>query len=259
MYFDIYVGVDGTGPDSNAEYATAFRNSYVNQLRNKGFGVAEYERGPTLTGSETGRLAGWAAGRAEHHYRTNKVRGPNEPRVFMAGYSRGGAAVIDACHRLQDKGIPVQGLLLFDAVDRSYTVERTETIPANVRWCRHAIRQASSGSRQSFGNCGLLAARGVNWVTPKEFLTTHGGMGGTPWGSVAATAPGGRISEGDDSVRGALRSVGRVPTVQTMIFGAAASTVYEYAMRTEVTPEQERRGSEGVWNWMLTELPKMRM
>ena len=259
MYFDIYVGVDGTGPDSNAEYATAFRNSYVNQLRNKSFGVSEYERGPTLTGSETGRLASWAAGRAEHHYRTNKIRGPNTPRIFMAGYSRGGAAVIEACQQMNDRGIPVQGPLLFDAVDRSYTVERTETVPSNVRYCRHAIRQANSGSRQSFGNCGLLAARGVDWVTPKEFLTTHGGMGGTPWGASAATAGGGRISEGDNSIRGVLRAVGNVPTPQAWIASRAASAVYEYAMATEVTPEQERRGSEGVWNWMMTELPRMRL
>ena len=258
MYFDIYVGVDGTGPDSNAEYSTAFKNSFVNQMRQRNFAVAEYERGPTLTGSETGTLASWAAARAEHHYRTTKVRSQNTPRIFLAGYSRGGAAVIEACHKLNDNGVPVQGLMLFDAVDRSYTVERTETIPANVRYCRHAIRQANAGSRQSFGNCGTQASRGVNWVTPKEFLTTHGGMGGTPWGKAAATGSG-RISEADNSLRGIIRAVGKVPTPQTWIVSKAASAVYEYSMATEVTPEQEKRGSDGVWNWMITELPRMRL
>jgi len=108
--------------------------------------------------------------------------------IFMAGWSRGGAIVIAtaACLKtmtLRDgSAIGVEALFLFDAVDRAVQFN-ARAIPSNVRNCYHAIRDRRTASRESFGNCGLLAeSQRTNLVKRDTFYTTHGAMGGVPWG-----------------------------------------------------------------------------
>lgn len=106
-------------------------------------------------------------------------KGPVKLGVFLAGYSRGAAGVIEAAWRLKADGVQVHCLLLYDAVDRSATISKT-TIPSNVLYCYHAIRDPATYSRSLFGNCGRKATSSTTYVE-KMFFCTHGGMGGLPW------------------------------------------------------------------------------
>lgn len=184
---DIILGIDGTGPSSDTEYRTAFKNSHVNTMVNGWHTPARhYMRGPTWHGfsTETLALSGvkWVTQTynlltALHKDQAKFV--PTKPRVFLTGFSRGAAAVTFICHRLQTKGIDVHALLLFDAVDRS-TMEDTAVIPANVQMAYHARRDPKAGSREMFGNCALKA-KNKGGYEEAFFLCTHGGVGGTPW------------------------------------------------------------------------------
>ena len=178
---DIILGVDGTGPEDNTEYKSAFANSFVRSYCNDqaGFAFRNYWRGPALMGSETGMLADYTARLARAVYQLLQDRTP-APRIFLTGFSRGGAAVIDAAHRLADHDIPVHCLLLFDAVDRSTKVgDRVDTIPSNVVTCYHALRHPDADSRFYFGNCGTQWKAPTRYVS-ERFHCTHGAMGGTP-------------------------------------------------------------------------------
>lgn len=119
----IFAGVDGTGAGWYAndpqQYNPVYKNSHVSKLsrhtvwRNSGL----YIRGPGLFGTET---AGLAALARQH---VLQFAGLGEPyRVFLAGFSRGAAAVIETAKWLKNDGIDVECLLLFDPVDRSHTV-----------------------------------------------------------------------------------------------------------------------------------------
>jgi hypothetical protein len=145
-------------------------------------------------------------------------------RVFMAGHSRGAAIIIHVARLLQRRHIDVEAMFLFDAVARNHTLDAGE-IPSNVRHCYHAIRHPDGRSRGSFGNCGTFAAAGVDFRS-EFFFTTHGGMGGTPWGRRAGsmTSTGTFISEGDPM----------------------GSTV--------ITPEAEARGMLALEVWMWRHL-----
>jgi hypothetical protein len=248
MYLDIFVGVDGTGPYSDKDYETDFAKSFVKQLsQSPKFRVKEYIRGPGTDGVMTGTLATKAATSAE--FCVKVAPDSMTPRVFLGGYSRGGAAVLEACHILKAKGIKVHGLLLFDAVDRSTSISNTH-VPENVTVSRHAFRDPKSESRNFFGNCGTTNSLGVN-ATRAKFFTTHGGMGGTPWG--AKQVVGGKINE---MVSG--RTTGqKVISLLTNAPGFVAHTVAEYGFQTNVTPEEEAKGSAAVWTWMSKELELM--
>jgi hypothetical protein len=148
-------------------------------------------------------------------------------RLFMVGHSRGAAIVIHTARLLNARGIPVEAMFLFDAVARNMSLD-AEEIPPNVGHCYHAVRDPSGHSRGSFGNCGLRAATGVDFQPSpwRYFLTTHGGMGGTPWGRDPAhmSSTGTFIAEGDPM----------------------GSTV--------ITPEQEAAGMAEVEAWMWPHL-----
>ena len=258
MYYDIFIGVDGTGPASNTEYTDAFSKSFVKRLsEHSRFQRKIYLRGPTWDGIATGSLAR-AAAFAAKTLRDIKT-GAATPRLFLCGYSRGGAAVIQAAHFLKADGIPVHALILFDAVARTVTYEKT-WIPSNVAYSRHAQRRKDTDSRTSFGNCGTQKETGPNSkganAKAQEFFTTHGGMGGTPWGAGATTSDG-FITERAPGVSAALRVA--VPIVGAgfpiaAVALAIGSAVYESTMRTKVSPKKDASGSQEVWNWMANHL-----
>src|SRR5262245_65117268 len=122
--------VDGTGAWNDKTYKKEMRNSFVNRIHKRGNGsqdTKQYLRGPTLLGFETGSLAARTSDFVKHALGRTR-----DPRICLVGFSRGGAAVIGAAHRLNQRSqpggraVPVAFMILFDAVDRSLTVDVSE-------------------------------------------------------------------------------------------------------------------------------------
>jgi hypothetical protein len=158
--------------------------------------------------------------------------GSDDPRlrIFLVGHSRGGGIVIDVAHLLARHHVAVEAMFLFDAVDRSTELEGGD-IPANVRHCYHAMRDPAGLSRPSFGNCGTSAAPGVDFQPRplRLFMTTHGAMGGTPWGrNPEHLTTYGTIREDDPTGLGTSLTV--------------------------ITPDMEERGMREVEQWMWPHL-----
>ncbi len=185
----MFVGIDGTGPSDDSEYASAMSASFVKQLADELDArqpPAMYHRGPTLlsfgrswtgswfTLSQVRDLARLAVQFIQKH--------AGEPGpVILAGYSRGGAAVIQTA-RILKKEMPdlmIDCLALFDAVDRDLRADVT-TIPGNVAIAYHAMRDPEIGSRWYFGNCGTSIEQPGKMFSMK-FQATHAAMGGLPW------------------------------------------------------------------------------
>jgi len=252
-------GVDGTGPSEDDEYKVEFQSSHVSTLtkRHPEFLATKYLRGPAALGSETQGLANNIAIWAEQQMDVMKLRrkeNPNvdlpDPHIYLTGYSRGGASVINACLQLQGKGIPVHCLMLFDAVDRS-TISDVDIIPGNVKFAFHARRHPSAGSREMFGNCGTRAAPGVKYVE-NFFYCTHGGVGGTPWDKDKSD---GRIHEMTDGQKAGMLSVGAAGG--PLAFKAANDFIHVNDP-TNVTLEQDKAGSKLSMDWMLSRMATVR-
>lgn len=247
MHWDIFAGIDGTGDRNDAEYAATFADSCVKELKTKWLrqAMAWYERGPTMTDfswDDLSRTDGLSK-KALRHILTFWTPGLNagkQPRIFLAGYSRGGAAAINTCHLLNQMNIPVHCLLLYDAVDRTpLSWMKAKAIPGNVARCFHAMRAPDTYSRTEFGHCGTEAPVGV--LKKQEFFCTHGGMGGVPWKTagkdgkiVEPLSPGslGRQAQYASRPLGQLQSAPTVP------------------LTTAVTLEQDASGSRAVRAWM---------
>lgn len=61
-----------------------------------------------------------------------------------------------------------------------------ETVPASVSIALHAVRHPQAGSRAGFGNVGLLVQdRLKTSMKIKQFMGSHGAMGGTSYGAQA--------------------------------------------------------------------------
>lgn len=142
--------VDGTGPKDPAAYQQEMAGGFCKGLEKRCRG--QYWRGPTDAGFETTDIAAEvvSAVRAWHG-----ARRPGD-KLLMAGHSRGGAAVIFAAQQLQDDGIDVDAMFLYDAVDRTLNRRDAQKIPANVLRCYHALRDTSLAFYYSDG---ALAAR----------------------------------------------------------------------------------------------------
>lgn len=176
--------IDGTGPDSDADYAKEMGNSFCSQIARQVVG-ATYFRGPTLAGSEVSAIADRAVGAAITQAKAGKP-------IQIAGYSRGGCTAIIAAKRLKDRGHRVFSMFLFDAVDmQTSDMGLAQTIPDNVSFVAHARTARSLGfwlsnpvkSRFYFYNTGRwLAGGGVH--EEKSFVGTHGAVGGVPWADV---------------------------------------------------------------------------
>jgi len=198
--------IDGSGPRSDFKYVKRMEQSFVRTIYLESALTALdsersaalpphsswpsfsrgpyklYRRGPDGVGSEL-VLPESLAGLVKHLWDSG------DHQIFMAGFSRGGAIVINTASLLrkmttQDGSkIEVESLFLFDAVDRLFYLDG-KTIPSNVRHCYHAIRNRKDGkSRESFRNCGLSReSPDTEMVENRDFHTTHGGMGGLGYG-----------------------------------------------------------------------------
>jgi len=122
--------VDGTGESDDKAYAREMAGGFCKQLETKLKNRSWYRRGPTFWGTETTGIANEVV-KAVMDLQCS-VSGVGE-KVFLGGHSRGGAAVIFAAHVLKEKGIPIEAMFLFDAVDRTVNFKSASRIPANVK------------------------------------------------------------------------------------------------------------------------------
>ncbi len=197
--------VDGTGDANDIVYGNRMKNSFVKTIYNDSkIPNKLYYRGPDWSGM------------GEKLTRPEKIvqdAGPwldaGDQEISLAGYSRGGAIVIDTAELLQERGFRVKALFLFDAVCRS-PVLGGACISSNVQYAYHALRMPSTSSRESFGNCGL-SANGSALLLMHRFCTTHGGMGGVPWGDKGLNFDNPALTPCDDSpgMRQLALAVGR--------------------------------------------------
>lgn len=131
--------VDGSGGEllfpNDRAYAEAMSRSFCRRMEKLFAG--QYYRGPTLSGKETGDIAV----RVFLDIKNDRALG-RQP-LFLAGHSRGGAAVIEVARRLRQDGTKIAGMFLFDAVDRTSTVANVELVPRNVAVVYHALRDPS--------------------------------------------------------------------------------------------------------------------
>lgn len=224
----IYCGIDGTGNNDNTNTShlddpnPLLRRSHVRLITMFGFDRHQYIAGPKMktTGLDAGFLAqkakNWIIGR----HQALPVESRSAVEFYLGGFSRGAAAAVYACHLLQEEGISIAGLFLFDAVDRSFAIPNhaVRDTPANVKFAFHAISAVEEAkTRQSFGRLHLKK----NCIT-KEFYTTHGGLGG--W-----------ILENE-----------RLQEVNGKFFYQEKFEPW----RTKVTREQQKRGQMEAWFWM---------
>src|SRR5436190_18235527 len=149
--------VDGTGDMPDGDYAVGMMGSFVgmmycgSHIQNR-----KYYRGPDFSGMEPKMTQPMdLVMQIQQFWRQEK-----DPKIFMTGYSRGAAIVINTAALLNFIPMPdgklarVEALFLFDAVNRSFDLDTTTYIPASVRWCYHAMRDDKARSRNSFGHCG---------------------------------------------------------------------------------------------------------
>ncbi|MGH7025448.1 MAG: thioesterase domain-containing protein [Caulobacteraceae bacterium] len=181
--------IDGTGPASAGDYAREMRNSFCSQIGRAAGAV--YFRGPTVTGSETSAIANLAVDAA---LAGGGAQGAGA--LMLAGYSRGGCAAIIAARRLKDRGVRVNSMFLFDAVDmQTSEIHLTQTISDNVDMVAHARSARSFSfwarnpiqSRFYFYNTGRWLAGAGSYET-RSFVGSHGALGGVPWADIPQDA-----------------------------------------------------------------------
>jgi hypothetical protein len=196
----VLISIDGSGPDDDAEYRRAFAHSFLSQIDAQTTQAHHlHYRGPNLSGGHLLSLDEVA--RQVRSLYDSETAGDRAPQVFLAGYSRGAAAMVHVAYLLQPMGIDVDALFLFDAVDRSIDIGdslptgNVDVVPRNVYATYHARRHPAAHSRDSFSNTALRAEV-ADTYHQAFFLTTHGGMGGTPWGYAGLER--GRHSLGDE-------------------------------------------------------------
>jgi thioesterase domain-containing protein len=122
----LLAGIDGTGTSDDPEYNTEFASSHVRSLTRlwtwQRHGPAFYQRGPGNFGSDTEKRAQFAADFLVSYLTMRKAM-KQKTGIFLVGYSRGAAAALHACRLLHRKNIGVDCLLMFDAVDRTHTMD----------------------------------------------------------------------------------------------------------------------------------------
>jgi hypothetical protein len=123
--------IDGTGPYSPEQYRGDFTNSFCHQTSLRLQDPEHYYPGPGYAGVTTGIKACKALLEIREYHQVN----PAED-LFLMGYSRGGAAVIQIakwCNsdKLQ---IPIKAMFLLDPVCKDLSVD-SDGIPSNVEKC----------------------------------------------------------------------------------------------------------------------------
>jgi hypothetical protein len=229
-------GVDGSGSADNEIYAKEMANSFIKRICRQANVEAFYHRGANALDDPGDGV--WTPVEAREVVKQH-LRAPNA-RIFLTGYSRGAAAVIDVAIQLKALNIIIEAMFLFDAVSRSARLLGC-AIPNNVLNCYHVFRNPASNSRKSFGSCGHIFEPGVHFM-PKLFMTTHGGMGANPWGEDGLALSPNR----EDKVPPSAIDLAKAnPTLQMVIFEGAPDFQF-----TTITPEQEIQGMDEVESWM---------
>jgi hypothetical protein len=207
-------------------YMQTMRTSFVHYiLQHVPTHDRQYMRGPGFDGFDMPSIC--AAG---HEFvRLCKAAKPDSA-VLLTGYSRGAAGVVNVALRLKRDRIDVDGMMLFDAVDRTpypNFVFSGYDIPNNVQRVVHAIRDSHSFSRTSFGHA---AARwhAPTVYEPKTFWATHGALGGVPFPTRA-------------------RETGR----------SFIHESFPEAVPTLVTHDEDHLGSASIWAWAEPKLRAM--
>lgn len=251
----LVVGIDGTGPellfDDNNKYRIDNKDSHVANLCALTGGI--YFCGPRIGGGGTQftvdtiltQLTAWAA-----CYPSDS----KELEIVLAGHSRGGLEAIMVANQLNAArrkrraptrlanstpatiaDIRIRCLALFDAVDR-YVGADTGSIPQNVPYCYHAVRNPAVRSRGEFGTTARTVAdsSATNYVE-RQFWVTHAGCGGTPW-------------TGDHPTQ----IVGWEPVTVTTPLGTQGALAP--ILKATITEDQDRAGSAMVRSWMTSML-----
>ncbi len=166
--------IDGTGPADDTEYKLDMNRGFCYKLYQQ-ISESHYSRGPTNSGFTTFDIADVVL---KNIYR--KLKDTPKLRLYLAGHSRGGAAVIYIAKELQKAKISVNAMFLFDAVDRAVQGPDLQTIPRNVKNCYHAMRDKTIQSYYDGGvqkyrqNCTALQSQ-----TSTAFTGTGNVIGGT--------------------------------------------------------------------------------
>jgi len=243
----VLICVDGTGTAAGligknraANYAVSMMGSFVgliyygSHLPNR-----KYYQGPDLSGIGPNMVPPWKL-----FEQIREFWRQGDHQIFMTGYSRGAAIVINTAFMMKDRNnkmpdgqyAEVEAMFLFDAVARSIELPFSQTIPSNVKNCYHAMRDDSAGSRRSFGHCGTVTEGGNTNFQKKAFYTTHGGMGGAPWGERG-------LSDLTKDIQGNALLRARVLSLSRIDEGFPDGL-------TRVTIAQEKAGSDNVHAWM---------
>ena len=143
----IYV-VDGTGDLGDGDYAVAMAGSHCNMIYYMNKTNARYWRGPSMLDlvKRTSAIADNVHEEIMRNEFPSALLAPGQRQspktpIYLAGYSRGGAAVVMVAGMLARREIPVAAMFLFDAVDRRTTSGGDlAKIPGNVQKCFHAVR-----------------------------------------------------------------------------------------------------------------------
>ncbi len=139
--------IDGTGEFFDVDYAVGMAGSHCAVLHHLNKAQSFYFRGPdTFSAFKT---TGGAAQKVFDKVMQEEFppaflapgqrQKPKSP-IFLAGHSRGGAAVVRVAQLLAEKEVDVEAMFLFDAVDRTIFLKNVETVPSNVLQCFHAVR-----------------------------------------------------------------------------------------------------------------------
>jgi hypothetical protein len=257
----VLICIDGSGPDDDAAYDRAFAHSFLRQMC-ASTTQANYRwyRGPNSWGRHQESLDRIDT-EAKRLYDLESA-GDADMRVFLAGYSRGAAGVVQVASELWDRyGIEVDALFLFDAVDRSDLISSADVVPRSVHATYHARRDPLGESRESFGNTAT-SAEVPETYQQRYFLTTHGGMGGTLWGHTGLEH-GWRRSLGDEysahttteARRAWIRHHGLIVEYDELgggaeVLGAAAVAGVASDAYTTLTMAQEEAGALACIQWM---------
>jgi hypothetical protein len=185
--------IDGTGPYNDAEYNSLMRYSFCHQIAQQLGASARYERGPSSEGYRVHERGE----RAAKFLQDGRRKGAR--RLMLAGYSRGGSAAIMGAEILQQQGIGLDAMFLFDPVAR-HASRGGEVVPKNVAFLYVVRRRLDpvlvakydhtigplwhtmfhNPMRVFFGETAVGHAASVKtrtWAVPGS----HGAIGGVGW------------------------------------------------------------------------------
>jgi hypothetical protein len=198
----MFIIVDGTGPLNQQDYDMAMARSFCWQLSTQLIRYpAEYISGPASAGLTTYDKA-WDA---YHKIKKYLYTFPTPRKIYLAGYSRGGACVIYLASLLKEdeRHIEVEAMFLFDPVNfdanlpdpgitsnvkNAYIVFRDQTIEeVNTAWKPNygygVMYDKDIYARKWMGNskCSPIEPSKTNVELKIIKNSSHGAVGGVPW------------------------------------------------------------------------------